>query len=136
MTTDCNSPTVTCSLVDSVRVVEPVWSPLHEISHTYDAVNVYVPGCFQPLSNPQSGVDHPCVAASKAVPVPVHTVLCPSPSDHLTFDTFALAVIVNGPALAVAESDGSDPLPSPTHNHTGTPTVPRHASAADWHGDA
>lgn len=38
--TDCSSPTVTCSVEDTVSVAVPVWSPDHEISHTYDAVSV------------------------------------------------------------------------------------------------
>ncbi|MGO4359014.1 hypothetical protein AB4Y78_15360 [Janibacter sp. RAF52] len=70
--------------------------------------------------------------------MPWQIVLCPSPNDHFTFDTFAVAVIEYGPAVAYAESEGRAPLPSPTHSHTGTPTVPVHASAlpAVTHGDA
>ncbi|WP_169797163.1 hypothetical protein, partial [Janibacter anophelis] len=124
----------TCRVEDIVCVAVPVWSPLQAISHTYDAVNVYVPGYFHPSSNPQWGVSQPWTSGSYTVPVPWHTVDCPSPSDHFTCDTFAVAEIVYGPAVADADFDGKPS--SPTHNHTGTPTVPVHRPVAARHGEA
>ncbi|MDN5721200.1 hypothetical protein [Corynebacterium sp.] len=106
------------------------------MSHTYVAVSVYVPAFFHPRSNPHSGADQPCAASLYFVPVPEHTVVWPSPRDHFTVLTFAVAVIEYGPAVAVAESEGNCPFPSPTHNHTGTPTVPWHDAGSAKHGDA
>lgn len=106
------------------------------MSHTYDAVNVYVPACFHPDSKPQCGLDHPWTSLTYFVPVPEHTVLCPSPSDHFTFDTVAVAWIEKRPAEADADSLGRSPSPSPIHNHTGTPTVPLQESALARHSEA
>lgn len=127
---------MTCWVEDIVCVALPLWSPLHAMSQTYEAVRVYVPACFHPVSNPQCGLDQPWTSALYFVPVPEHTVLCPSPNDHFTFETFAVAVIEYGPAVAVADSEGSEAPASSAHNHTGTPTVPLHGSADAKHGDA
>lgn len=74
---------------------------------------------------PQSGLSCMPNLSSYAVPGVRHTVTSPSPIDHTTRDTFAVAVTVNPPADAdLVTGPHVDGPGLVSHIHTGIPTKP------------